>query len=82
MPGQLISHSGAGSQYTSLRFTEHLALQGISPSIGSVGDAYDCELKGSLRRRSDPCYDRPCGCLRVDVSTVAAAAPGPLAGRP
>ncbi len=31
------------AQYTSLHFTEHLALQGIAPSIGSVGEAYDCE---------------------------------------
>jgi putative transposase len=43
-PGQLIQHSDAGSQYTSLRFTEHLALEGIQPSIGSVGDAYDNAL--------------------------------------
>ena len=42
-PGQLLHHSDAGSQYTSVRFTEHLALTGIAPSIGSVGDAYDCE---------------------------------------
>jgi putative transposase len=28
-------------QYTSIRFTETLALQGLSASIGSVGDAYD-----------------------------------------
>jgi transposase InsO family protein len=26
---------------TSIRFTGHLALEGITPSIGSVGDAYD-----------------------------------------
>jgi hypothetical protein len=26
-----------------MRFTEHLDLEGIAPSIGSVGDAYDCE---------------------------------------
>ena len=31
-------------QYTSIRFTEHLALEGIRPSIGSVGDAYDNAL--------------------------------------
>jgi putative transposase len=30
-----------GSQYTSIRFTEHLELEQIQPSIGSVGDAYD-----------------------------------------
>jgi transposase-like protein len=29
-------------QYTSIALTEHLGLEGISPSIGSVGDAYDC----------------------------------------
>lgn len=32
------------AQYTSLRFTEHLALEGIAPSIGTVGDAYDNAL--------------------------------------
>ena len=41
-PGQLIHHNDAGSQYTSIRFTEHLADAGIAPSIGTVGDAYDC----------------------------------------
>lgn len=40
LPG-MIHHSDAGSQYTSVRFTETVALQGLSASIGSVGDAYD-----------------------------------------
>ena len=40
LPG-MIHHSDAGSQYTSVRFTETLDLQGLSASIGSVGDAYD-----------------------------------------
>jgi putative transposase len=44
MAGQLICHADAGSQYTSLRFTEHLDLEGIAPSIGTVGDAYDNAL--------------------------------------
>ena len=35
-------------QYTSLRFTEHLALEGIAPSIGTVGDAYDNGLMESI----------------------------------
>ncbi|WP_405891559.1 hypothetical protein OG612_07305 [Streptomyces sp. NBC_01527] len=26
-----------------MRFTEHLHIEGIQPSIGSVGDAYDCQ---------------------------------------
>lgn len=47
--GQLIHHSDAGSQYTSVRFTEHLSIEGIRPSIASVGDAYDCQ---SLRTGS------------------------------
>lgn len=37
----LIHHSDAGSQYTSIRFTESVALEGLIASIGSVGDAYD-----------------------------------------
>ena len=41
---KLIYRSDAGSQYTSLRFTEHLALERLRPSIGSVGDAYDNAL--------------------------------------
>jgi putative transposase len=47
-PGQLIHHNDAGSQYTSIRFTEHLADAGIAPSIGTVGDAYDNALMESL----------------------------------
>lgn len=43
-PGQLIGHADAGSQYTAVKFTEHLDLEGIRPSIGSVGDAYDNAL--------------------------------------
>ena len=40
----MIHHSDAGSQYTAIRLTEHLTLEGIAPSIGSVGDAYDNAL--------------------------------------
>ncbi|QBS46345.1 IS3 family transposase [Nocardia sp. CS682] len=46
-PG-LIHHSDAGSQYKSVKFTESLALQGLSASIGSVGDAYDNALAESI----------------------------------
>ena len=38
-----IHHSDAGSQYTAVHFGETLSLSGLRPSIGSVGDAYDCE---------------------------------------
>jgi transposase InsO family protein len=46
--GQLLHHSDAGSQYTSIRFTEHLELEDIAPSIGTVGDAYDNALMESI----------------------------------
>ena len=41
---ELICHSDAGRQYTAIHYCEHLALEGIHPSIGSVGDAYDNAL--------------------------------------
>ena len=46
--GQLIHHSDAGSQGTSIRFTETVALEGLTASIGSVGDAYDNALMESI----------------------------------
>jgi len=43
LPG-LIHHTDAGSQYTSIAFTERLAEAGVSPSTGTVGDAFDNAL--------------------------------------
>lgn len=40
----LITHSDAGSQFTSIRYGERLAEIGAIPSIGSVGDSYDNAL--------------------------------------
>jgi len=48
VPPGLIHHSDAGSQYTSIRYTERLQLEGIAPSIGSAGDAYDNALMESI----------------------------------
>jgi len=42
--GDAIHHSDAGSQYTSVHFTETLMLAGLAPSIGTVGDALDNAL--------------------------------------
>jgi putative transposase len=39
----LIAHSDRGSQYTSLTYTDRLDELKIAPSVGSKGDAYDCE---------------------------------------
>ncbi|MCX7523471.1 IS3 family transposase [Microbacterium sp. STN6] len=47
-PKQLRAHSDAGSQYVSLAYTDKLALDGIAPSIGSVGDAYDNALMETI----------------------------------
>jgi putative transposase len=40
----LICHHDAGSQYTSIAYTERLAEAGFDPSVGTVGDAYDNAL--------------------------------------
>ena len=40
----LTVHSDAGSQFTSIRYTERLAELGAAPSVGSVGDSYDNAL--------------------------------------
>jgi putative transposase len=58
----LVHHTDAGSQYTSIRFTERLPRAGAAPSVGSVGDAYDNALaetgiglfKTELIRRRGP----------------------------
>lgn len=44
----LIHHNDAGSQYTSVRFTERLLEEGIDPSIGTAGDAHDNSLAESI----------------------------------
>ena len=37
----LVHHSGRGSQYVSIRYSERLAEAGVEPSVGSKGDSYD-----------------------------------------
>ena len=73
----MIHHSDAGSQYTSIRFTETLTLQGLSASIGSVGDAYDNAVaesviglyKNEAIAAGSPFRDGPLRTL-ADVETV------------
>ena len=45
----LTHHSDAGSQYTSLMYTDRLVEAGALASIGTVGDSYDCEHDGGVR---------------------------------
>ena len=46
----LVHHSDRGSQYLALRYTERLVDAGVEPSVGSVGDSYDCESVGAAWR--------------------------------
>jgi len=40
----VICHSDAGSQYTSIAYTDRLEEVGAAPSIGTIGDSYDNAL--------------------------------------
>jgi putative transposase len=61
----LVAHNDAGSQYTSIAFTQRLVDAGVDPSVGSVGDAFDNALaettvgsfKTELIRRCGPWRD-------------------------
>jgi putative transposase len=44
----VVCHSDAGSQYTSIRYTERLDDVNAAPSIGSVGDSYDNSMAESV----------------------------------
>ena len=44
----LIHHNDAGSQYTSVRFTDRLIEESIDASIGVIGDAHDNSLAESI----------------------------------
>jgi putative transposase len=56
--GDLVHHSDRGTQYLSIRYTERLADAGIELSVGSRGDAYDCEHDGvAVRPDLTPAYE-------------------------
>jgi len=46
--GGVVHHSDRGTQYTSIRYTERLALAGVERSVGSVGDSYDNALAETI----------------------------------
>jgi len=49
-PKDVVHHSDQGSQYTSWAFGKRCSEAGVRPSMGSVGDAYDCECMDAARR--------------------------------
>lgn len=40
---ELVHRSDRGSQYVAIAYTERLITAGITPSVGTVGDSYDCQ---------------------------------------
>ena len=79
-PGTVF-HSDHGVQFTSWTFTNRVKDAGLMPSLGTVGDGYDCETVFRCSSRCDPCYDWPCGCLGVDLSAGSSDTPRKVARR-
>ncbi len=54
-PQGVIHHSDRGCQYTSYAFGKRGQEAGVMPSMGSTGDAYDCEHdRGAARQGLTP----------------------------
>jgi putative transposase len=78
--GRTIHHSDAGSQYTAVHFGESLMIEGLVPSIGTVGDALDnalCETtiglyKTECVRVGSPFRNGPLTSL-ADVESITSA---------
>ena len=75
-----IHHSDAGSQYTAIHYGEALMLEGLIPSVGTVGDALDnalCETtiglyKTECIRDGSPFRNGPIGTL-ADLENITSA---------
>jgi len=52
LDGRLIVHTDRGAQYVAMRYTDRVLAAGAAPSVGSVGDAYDCEHTSAHSRCS------------------------------
>jgi putative transposase len=59
----LVAHADAGSQFTSVRFTERLEEIGARPSIGTVADSYD----NALAETTNGLYKRACQMVCVSA---------------
>src|SRR5699024_878035 len=57
----LVHHSDRGSQYVSIRYTDHLANAGLAASVGTAGDAYDNALAETVNGlyKTELIYARP-----------------------
>jgi transposase InsO family protein len=65
----LIHHSDRGSQYVSIKYTDRLAVAGIEPSVGSVGDSYDNALAETINGlyKAEVIHRRPSWRTREEV---------------
>lgn len=64
-----------GSQYTPFRVTARLPDAGIDPSVGTVGDAYDCETDGGIDRPVDRSPSDDCGQHQIDGAQADSMCP-------
>ena len=70
----LVTHSDAGSQFTSVRFTERLDEIGATPSIGTVADSFDNALAEAINGLyKTECVYGPDTCGWDDVSHLELA---------
>jgi transposase InsO family protein len=80
LQGSTINHSDAGSQYTAIHFGETLMIEGLVPSIGTVGDDLDnalCETtiglyKAECVREGSPFRTGPLATV-ADVEVITSA---------
>ena len=47
-PEAVVHHSDQGTQYTSIAFGKRCRAMKVRPSMGSVGDCYDCDVREFL----------------------------------
>ena len=75
---QLVHHSDRGSQYVSIRYTEHLGEAGVQASVGSVGDSYDNAMAETVNalHKAELIYARPAwpSVTEVEFATMNAGA--------
>jgi hypothetical protein len=57
-PG-LVSHADHGVQFTSWALTQRARASGLVPSMGSIGDCYDCEHPGIAAASTDRATPSP-----------------------
>src|SRR6201999_2736660 len=68
----LVHHSDAGSQYTSIRYSNRVSDAGAVASIGTVGDSYDNALAESvIGLYKTECVRRDCPWRGVDDLELA-----------